>query len=173
MTVLWFTHSLAAIAGGLVVYLTMTWKGTGVTRDEKHRVKYGVSVLAVAAFIVTIGVQTTLAERDNEDRDRAYARQAECLNDFAADMIATLNTRVAANERLDEARAARDRAADRVIVVVALARRIPPEANEKQFGAALEKFVEAKANVDRVARETKATLANNAYPDPPRTNCGA
>lgn len=168
---LWITHCLAAFAGGLVVYLTMTypWKDPTVTSETRQRIKGGVFAIALSLFLVGAGIQAFLA---NQASDR-FRDQQTCLNHFAADLASTLNARVQSNAKLADATGARNEAADRVITIVALGRRKPPEATEVQFDAALESFVKAKVELEAVQRQVDSELARNPYPktDTPQAVC--
>lgn len=183
---LWITHSLAAIFGGLVVYLGMT--RTRLRNADRGDVKMALFAFAAALVMVGAGVQVALIQKsadDYRDRQETYAaqvseqreadvRRQDCLNRFATDLAATLQIRVKANARLARAQDAKDSANDRVIQVVALGSRIPPEATAADFTAALEAAVRAKAHLVKVKAEVDKTLDRNEYPAPdtPRSVCG-
>lgn len=183
---LWITHSLAAIFGGLVVYLGMT--RTRLRNADRGDVKMALFAFAAALVMVGAGVQVALIQKsadDYRDRQETYAAQVseqreadvarqDCLNRFASELALTLQVRVKANARLARAQDAKDAANDRVIEVVALGSRIPPEANAADFSEALEAAVRAKARLVKVKAQVERTLTKNEYPDPatPRSICG-
>lgn len=156
---LWFTHALAALTGGLVVYLGMTFPRR--RSIDRENLKTAVFAFAAAMVLVGAGVQLALVQKA---ADR-YRDQQTCLNAFAADLVTTINARRVANARLDAAESAKDAANDRVVEVVAFGSRIPPEANKADFTEALEAFVTAKTHLSEVRAQVRAELAENPYPE--------
>jgi len=183
---LWLTHALAAFGGGLVVYLGMT--RARLRNADRGDIKMAVFAFAAALVLIGAGVQVALIQKSADDyrnRQETYAEQVaeqraadvarqDCLNRFASELAVTLQVRVRANARLAKAQDAKDAANDRVIEVVALGSRIPPEANAKDFTDALEAAVRAKAHLVKVKAEVEKTLGQNEYPDPatPKSVCG-
>lgn len=85
-------------------------------------------VIVASLVVVGIGVQMLLAGQDDRARDAAKASQdaadrayADCLTNFAADLVDTLQAGREATVRLNQARDRKDRALDRLIVISAKA----------------------------------------------------
>lgn len=158
-----------------------------MTSTDRRRMTPAIVAIIASVFVVAFGAQAWLAQQDNADRDAAAAAQdrrdrayADCLTEFAADLVATIDTRTQASAALERAEArlaraneAKSRALDEVIVTVLLARRIPPEASEAEFDAALEARVAAQTrydavrdDVDRIRARVDEVRADNQYVSP-------
>lgn len=108
-------------------------------RAENRHTTLTLIAILVSIFLVGAGVMFWLAEREDDRQERAaYEREvadrayADCLTDFAADLVDTLDTRTTAaaryervRTRLETASADKDRALDRLLFVTELARRTP------------------------------------------------
>lgn len=179
------THLAAFLAGGITVrFLTLHFvravdvdghpaleftTGDDDMPSPRHPSTYGLVMAVAALILIGIGTQALLAAQDNAQRDARDRRYTQCLSEFASDLVTTIERRTRATERLDRAKAARDAATDRVIRVVVLARRVPPEATEAEFDRALEAQLAAQQHLQQVRRQTAAVRRVNQYETPAAT----
>lgn len=147
----------------------MTDETPGPTHDEPRdpsRLIIGVACLVAGLCAVVLGIQIVITQHQADAaaareaaQNRADRAYADCLTRFASDLVDTLEARGDATARLqaaqalvDDAAEVKDQALDRVVTVVLLARRDPPEATPAQFDAALAARVDAQRHYDAVAR---------------------
>lgn len=145
--------------------------------SEHHSLRQSLSVplvvLVACLFIIGIGAQAYVAERDNAERDRESlerdkrdAAYAQCLTDFAEDLVATLEVRGAAIARLQRAQQRKDEALDRLLRVVELRQRTPPQATDADFHAALVDRVRAQDHFNEVAERITEVREANPFKSP-------
>lgn len=197
------THLLAFVAGGVTVRWFMvrhlrvrefepghvalevnpdpTPGGTvSPYRAAMRRHTYVIVLIVAALVVIGIGIQAHLAAEDNDQRDARDRAYADCLTNFAADLVATIETRTNAGSRLEraerrlEAAERRKQATlDRLLTITMLARDVPPRATVAQFDKALEARVRAQeryatvyAQVEQVRAATEQVRAANQYVKP-------
>ena len=141
-----------------------------------------VSVVAIVASLVVVGLglQMFLARQDDRARDDAKAVQdqrdrayADCLTDFAADLIDTLQAGQEATSRLNRARDRKDKALDRLIVISAKAQAsgamteedLPPGLLER-YERVLAERVAAQRAYNRAVRQYIETRKENPLVSP-------
>lgn len=142
-------------------------------RAENRHTTLALLAIVVGVMLAGAGMLFYLAEREDDRQDaRALAREqadreyADCLSEFAADLVDTIEVRTEASARLERVGAEKDRALDRLLQITELARRTPPEATAQQFDAALAARVAAQARYDEVAEKVAEIRADNRYVSP-------
>ena len=135
-------------------------------RRENRHVTLSLIIIVASLLVVGIGVQALLAQQDNADRDRRDRAYADCLTDFASNLVDTIERRTEAGIRLDEAEEMKSRALDRLLRITELARRTPPEATSAAFDRALDARVAAQQHYLAVKREVDAVRDSNEYVSP-------
>lgn len=144
----------------------------------------------VVASLIFIGIGTSQILRDyaEDQRLREDENQRQCLadysveiEDFASDLIDTIDARVGANtevtqaeRRLDDAEAARDEALDRLLVIVGNG----VEGNRGRFEESLRaanrasnQLVRVRERTINVRRESDVVRQQNPYPEAPNLQC--
>lgn len=142
-------------------------------RPENRHTTLSLLALVVGIMLAGAGILFWLAERqdarfadralERESADRAYA---DCLTEFASDLVDTLEARTEAAARLERASAAKDRTLDRLLLITELARRTPPEATAAQFDRVLDARVAAQDRYDRIADRLAIVREENEYVRP-------
>lgn len=117
-------------------------------------------VLLASVFVMALGAQVYVAQRDASARDDRAAAQrisdqayAECLTRFGNELVTGLRTLTRVNRRLEQATAAKSDTLDALLVITELGRRNPPKATGTQFDNALKARIDAQKNYDRVEAE--------------------
>lgn len=143
-------------------------------------------IVIASAFVVAIGISSALAQADNKarDHDREVQQAAdrdrqECLNEFAADLVSTLQAVRAANLKVAAAQERKDAALDDIFVLLAANNQRPPgspaeEARVRErFANAVAERVASQRALDRAKRDAAVTQAENPYKDPktPKAVC--
>lgn len=126
-------------------------------------------VVIVASFVVLgIGIQMLLARSDDQARDAAKAAQdardrayADCLTDFAADLVNTLQVGRDATAQLNEARDRKDKALDRLIVISAQAQASGAKTQDELPPGLLKRYERVLA--ERVAAQKAYNRASRQY----------
>lgn len=149
---------------------------------ENTSLTMGLALIIAGMFVVAIGAQSYVALRDNANRDAQDADYAECLSDFAADLVRTIRVRTGAageveelEAQLQDAEDTKNDALDRIILVVSQAR--AGAGFDDRFDAALDRRVSAQNRYDEVRSQVDAarekldeTRAMNEYQSP-RVTC--
>lgn len=120
-------------------------------------------ILVASAMVIAIGVQARLDKHEERKRDAADRAYADCLTEFASDLVTTIKTRNQATVKVEQAEQRRDDAADRVFATVLGARQTPPAATESDFDRALREQIRARALLDAARANAEAVRAENAY----------
>lgn len=132
------------------------------------------TVLLVASFVVVgIGVQAWLATNDNEERDRQDRVYADCLTDFAADLVKTIELRTQVNTKVTKAAKRKDAALDELLVLT-LSAQNSGATDESQLDPALvarykevlKERVAAQQAYDRAFKKANETRKENQYQSP-------
>lgn len=149
------------------------------SRENRH---FTLSIVAiiVGLFVVAIGVQAYLVMQDNGQRDRARAEQdaadrryADCLTNFAADLVNTLQAGRESAVDLEAARARKDRALDQLIAITARAQatgaqtqaELPPRLVSR-YERVLAERVDAQRAYNRAVRHAQQTREDNPLVSP-------
>lgn len=146
-------------------------------RRENRRITVGLILIAAASFIIVIGAQAWLAQRENADQDRQDRAYAECLTAWADDVVDALETRTEANRELDTARDRKDKLLDRLIVISSQAQQydaqdksdLPPKLLER-YERTLAARVDAQRDFDQLRANLVRVRARNPYVSP-RVSC--
>lgn len=183
------THALAAFAGGALVYVIMVrnmrarnvnghlaleWhpdddtdpQETTVNTPTKRHLTGPVTIILAALFVIGIGTQAWLWQKHDAAQDREDREYADCLSNFAADLVETIETRTKASAKLERATERKSEALDNLIVVLDLARQTPPKATDDQFTMALERRLAAQRHYDDVQAQLEAVRDDNPYTSP-------
>lgn len=149
-------------------------------RQENRHTTLAVLALALGIMVIGAGIQLGLSEREDDRRQAAIASRevadrayADCLTDFAADLVETIEARTDAASVLEEARARKDQALDTLLSIVARAQAydaddrsdLPPGLLDRYEAALLER-VDAQRDYDRVAGKLERTREQNPYVSP-------
>lgn len=175
---------LACFVGGAVMWNWIAKREgralTGDEPEEPHHKNPGdnnlprsaVYLLIAAVFLITIGVQQFMYQRQQDEADEGLARQAvvqkdlnECVAVWGDEVIAVLTARTEATSKLEAARLRRDDAVDTVLATVIALRAIPPEATDADFGRVLRDFSIAKNHLLRQQEKVDATREENPFPE--------
>lgn len=141
-------------------------------REGNRHLTLTIISIVASLMVVAIGVQAWLANEDNQDRDRADRAYADCLTDFASDLVTTIEARAEATARLEKARARRDAVGakkdnllDRLFELQAEADATGAETNEEleeikpglieEYRAVIQKRVKVQAVFDEVDRRVR------------------
>lgn len=125
-------------------------------------------VLSVALMIV--GWTTYQGRQDAVERDQADRAYAQCLTRFAGDLVDTIEARSEAGQLVSRAKDDRAAAVDEALRILALSRRVPPEATAAQLDATLATVAEARTRLDRATRREADVREANQY-ESPRAVC--
>lgn len=131
-------------------------------------------VLVLSSFIVIVlAVQIWLAQQDDAARDREQERQdhrdrayAECLSQFASELVEALERRTSAATAVERAEERKDAALDSLLSITELSRRRPPKATAAEFDQALRARVAAQEQYERVRSQQRATRRQFDFQNP-------
>lgn len=175
---LWTTH-LIAFTVGIATWLPFTlWEGRRVTdhHQEDHvdpvppsrrtrTSRLAVILVVTGLLMVGFGVQQGVYQHRSNERDKADDAQRKCIATYNAQVEQVRDDRVAANERLADARAAKDNAGDAVLLVVLDLTNTPQaERDAGELTRALVRFARKKNRLAEVQAATDTTLSRNPYP---------
>lgn len=188
LLILLITHLVAAGIGAWITY-ALTCRYTKVvevdghkaiefihddgTHDEEGTMSLSnsprwpaVLTLIISVAMVIIGVQIFVANQQKDARDARDRAYANCLADFASDLVETIEARTNAGTKVELAAERRDDAVDDVLRITALARKEPPKATVEDFDRALKEAVRAKKDLRRVRKAAAEVRQDNQYTAP-------
>lgn len=146
--------------------------------------RVAVVLILASLFVVAIGAQAFIAARDNAARDAETAREnaardaadreyADCLTEFADDLVATLQAVRKVNRDVLAAQVRKDAALDRVFELTRQAQASGATDNEevdpailKEYRAVVRERVAAQAAYDAALRKSRETQKENPYVSP-------
>lgn len=153
------------------------------SRETREGVRLGAVILICSMFVLLIGGQTFLEQRNDradEKRisdavDRLDTRTGQltdlidCIQTWGQDFADVTTTRVGQNAAtgtvdLERAEKRRNDALDQIILTVIAFREIPPQADDEDFDRVLTEYAAAIRNLNKVSREVDVTRASNPYP---------
>lgn len=137
------------------------------SRENRHATLSLIAII-VGLLVVGIGVQAYLAQQTRIDRDQARSTQdradrkyADCLTNFAADLVNTLQAGREATAQLNEARDRKDKALDRLISISAEAQASGAKTEADLPKGLLHRY--ERALVERVAAQKAYNKASRQY----------
>jgi type II secretory pathway component PulL len=148
-----------------------------MTGQQKQRLSILVILVVASVFVVGIGAQAYLAQREDAEQDRQDRQYAECLTNFAAELVKAIEVRAEANMQLDRVRDKKDRLLDQLIVFSLEAQQrgyteqedVPPRFL-REYQRILAARVEAQEEFTELKKRLDTTLKDNPYVSP-RVTC--
>jgi hypothetical protein len=142
------------------------------SRQNRH-LTLALALVAAGLIVIGGGAQAYLVQKDNAGRDRADRRYADCLTDFAADLVETLRAVRDANQDVTEARNRKDAALDELLELTAQAQASGAKTNDelprdlvRRYRAALRERIDAQRDYSKAIAEATRTQAENPYVSP-------
>lgn len=149
-------------------------------RAENRHTTLALLALVTGIMVAGAGILFWLAERqDDRFADRALEREqadrayADCLTDFAADLVTSLEKRTQAAAELEDARERKDDALDALLRISARAQAYDVDTQDelppglvKRYEATLTERIAAQRAYDRIDRKLEKARAANPYISP-------
>lgn len=134
--------------------------------------KVALVLILASCFIIAIGVQAYLGQREQDQQDRRDADQQACLTRWGNDLTDAITARVTPVRKLDRANAARNDALDDLVGTIILLRVVPPRATDADLTRVLARYSRAAARYRTAQEDVREARAANPYPKPPVLTCG-
>lgn len=148
-------------------------------RNLRDNGRLSVVLVVASLFVVALGIQAWMEQRDQAADDRREDKQVACFEQWGKDFVDTATTRTdstieleAAEKRLQRAESRRDAGIDRIFLIVIAFREVPPRATEDDFNRALAEYQKALTARDRirdhlegVRDQVDGIRASNPYPE--------
>lgn len=135
----------------------------------------GIVLLIASGMVVSIGVAASLQQRNSDRADQNRAAElksySQCISQWGADLVATINARNAERTRYDAANQARADAFAGVVRVIIGLRVDPPRATDRDLTRVLAEAEQADDRVRRAAAALSDAQAGNTY-ESPTLACG-
>jgi uncharacterized membrane protein YccC len=140
---------------------------------ENRRLTVAVIFIVLGGVLLGAGIQFYLAQANSARQDRADREYADCLTNFAADLVDTLRAGRRASAELEAARARKDRALDRLLTITQQAQAsgaktqddLPPGLLAR-YERVLAERISAQHAYNRAVRNTQQTRQENPLVSP-------
>lgn len=141
--------------------------------QENRHVTLSLVLILTGLFLVFAGTQAYIAQQDNARRDHKDREYADCLTDFAAELVDTLRAVRESTGDVTDARNRKDAALDRLLVLSQRAQASGAKTNDelppklvRAYEATLRERIDAQRTYDRAIREAEKTQRDNPYVSP-------
>ena len=153
-------------------------------RPENRHLTLSLLLIIMGVIAVGVGVQAWLVHQDDEARDAQLRQQerrddayADCLTEFAADLVESLRAVRAANRELDDARDRKDSALDQLVEISAQAQATGAETQADlppgliaRYERVLAERIDAQRDFTRLKRQAVETQDENPL-ESPKVRC--